>query len=91
LISPDQGGQYRLSSEIPQSAQQIVVTAHPAGGVSLRQVTLLADGRSLATLARPPYQALWPMAVGTHVFTAVGVDAKWNKVEGNRVIIEVVE
>ena len=52
----------------------MVVAARPADGVSLRQVTLLADGRPLATLTRPPYQVLWPMAAGARVFTAVGVD-----------------
>jgi len=91
LTSPDQGSRYRLSPEIPQSVQQILVAARPVDGVVLRQVTLLADGRTLATLTHPPYQALWSMAVGTHVFTAVGVDAGGDKVEGNRVTIEVVE
>ena len=57
----------------------------------MRQVTLLVDGRPLATLTHPPYQALWPMAAGVHVFTAVGVDMEGNEVEGNRVTIEVVE
>jgi hypothetical protein len=91
LTSPDQGGRYRLSSEIPGSAQQIVVTARPADGVAPRQVTLLVDGRPLATLARPPYQALWPIAVGMHEFKVVGLDAEGNNIEGNRVAIEVVE
>ena len=91
LTSPDQGSRYRLSSEIPAEAQQVVVAARPADGVSLRQVTLLADGRPLATLTRPPYQALWPMAVGVHIFTAVGVDGEGNEIEGNRVTVEVVE
>ena len=56
-----------------------------------RQVTLLADGRPLATLTRPPYQVLWPVAVGTHEFTVVGVSAEGNEVEGNRAVIEVIE
>jgi len=91
LTSPDQGSHYRLSSEIPPSAQQILVAARPAGGVALRQVTLLLDGQPLATLTHPPYQALWPMMVGTHTFTAVGVDVEENEVEGNSITIEVVE
>lgn len=91
LTNPDQGGRYRLSPEIPGSAQQIVVTARPADGVTPRQVTLLVDGRPLATLARPPYQALWPIAVGVHEFKVVGLDAEGNNVEGNGVTIEVVE
>ncbi|HEY72063.1 MAG TPA: PBP1A family penicillin-binding protein [Thermoflexia bacterium] len=91
LTSPDQGSHYRVSPELPASAQQVVVAARPADGVSLRQVTLLVDDLPLATLTRPPYEALWPMEVGTHTFTAAGVDADGNEIEGNRVTIEVVE
>jgi len=91
MTSPDQGSHYRLSPEIPPSAQQVIVAARPADGVSLRQVTLLVDGSPLATLTKPPYQALWSMEVGTHTFTAVGVDAQGDEIEGNRVTIEVTE
>jgi len=91
LTSPDQGSRYRLSPEMPPSAQQILVAARPVDGVSVRQVTLLVDGQALATLTRPPYQALWPMKVGTHAFTAVGVDGEGERVRGNRVTIEVSE
>ena len=91
LTSPDQGGRYLLSSEIPQMVQQITVAARPTDGTTLRQVTLLVDGRPLARLARPPYQALWPMTVGTHVFTAEGVDAAGNELKGNSITMEVVK
>ncbi len=91
LTSPDQGSHYRLSSEIPPAVQQILVVARPADGVTLRQVTLLVDGRPLAALTQLPYQALWPMTAGRHVFTAVGVDAEGNQVAGNRITIEVVD
>jgi penicillin-binding protein 1C len=89
MTRPDQGGIYRLSPEVPPSAQQLLVAARPADGVSLRQVTLLVDGRPLATLTGLPYQALWPMEVGAHTFTAVGVDADGNGVESDLVAIEV--
>jgi membrane peptidoglycan carboxypeptidase len=91
LISPDQGSHYQLSPEIPLSAQQIVVSAQAADSVALRQVTLLVDGRPLATLTRPPYQALWPMETGPHQFTATGIDVEGNHVQGNRVTIEVTD
>ena len=71
--------------------QQVVVAVRPGDGVTLRQVTLLVDGRPLATLSAPPYQSLWPMASGTHVITAVGVDRQGNELKGNSVTIEVVE
>jgi len=67
------------------------VAARPAEGVTLRQVTLLVDGVPLATLTAPPYQALWPMAVGTHTFTALGVDGEGNDLEGNLVTVDVIE
>jgi 1A family penicillin-binding protein len=91
LTSPDQGSRFQLSPEIPPSAQRIVVAARPADGVVLQRVTLLADGEPLSTLTSPPYQALWPLALGNHTFTAVGVDAEGKSVEGNRVTIEVTE
>jgi membrane peptidoglycan carboxypeptidase len=89
LTSPDQGSRYRLSPEIPAAAQRIAIAARPSDGISLDYVTLLADGHPLAKFTRPPYQVLWPMAVGTHVFTAVGVDGRGNELRGNSVVIEV--
>ncbi len=91
LTSPDQGARYRLSPEVPRTMQQIVVAARPADGVSLRQVTLLVDGRPLATLTGPPYTARWSMTVGTHVFQAVGVDGEGNQIAGPEVTVEVVQ
>jgi 1A family penicillin-binding protein len=91
LTSPDQGSRYRLSSEIPQAVQQINVAVRPADGVALQQITLLVDGWPLTTLTRPPYQVLWPMVAGQHVFSAVGVDVTGNEVQGNEVMIEVVK
>jgi hypothetical protein len=91
FTSPDQGSRYRLAPEIPRAMQQVVVAVRPGDGVALRQVTLLVDGRPLATLTAPPYQSLWPMAAGTHVITAVGVDVQGNQLKGNSVTIEVAE
>ena len=91
ITSPDPGSRYRLSAEIPRTVQRIAVSARPTDGVALRRVTLLADGRPLATLTRPPYRAFWPMTVGRHVFTAVGMDGEGNELWGNEVVIEVVE
>ena len=91
LTSPDHGSRFRLSPEIPSSAQQVLVAARPADGVALRQVTLLVDGQPLATLTHPPYQALWPMAVGVHTFGVRGIDVEDGEIEGNRVRIEIGE
>ena len=91
LTSPDQGSRYRLSPEIPSGVQQIAIAARPVDGISLDRVTLLVDGRPLATLPQPPYQVLWPLTMGTHVFTAVGLDTQGNQLRGNSIQIEVIE
>jgi hypothetical protein len=91
LTSPDQGSRFQLSPEIPPSAQHILVAARPADGLVLRQVTLLADGEPLVTLTSPPYQALWPLALGNHMFTAVGVDLEGSRVRSNPVTIDVID
>lgn len=91
ITSPDPNARYRLSPATPASAQRLLVAVRPAEGVTLREVTLLVNGTPLATLTAPPYQALWPMALGRHTFTAVGVDVEGKPVWGNRVIIEVGE
>jgi hypothetical protein len=89
MMSPDHGGRYRLSPEIPASSQQLFVAVRPAEGVALQKVTLYVDGRPLATLTEPPYQARWQMTPGTHTFWAVGEDVWGNRVESERVVIEV--
>ncbi len=91
MTSPDHGSRYQLTPEIPPTAQQIVVSVRPAEGAAFQQVTLLVDGQPLATLTDPPYQAFWPMALGVHEFTAVGINRAGERVAGNQVIVEVVE
>jgi 1A family penicillin-binding protein len=91
MTSPDQGGRYRLSPEVPASSQQIFVAVRPIDGVALREVTLYVDGAALATLSGPPYQARWQMTPGTHTFWAVGEDVGGRVLESDRVVIEVVE
>jgi 1A family penicillin-binding protein len=91
MTRPDQGGIYRLSPELPLSAQQLLVAVRPADGVVLREVTLLVDDQPLTTMTSPPYQALWPMEVGTHTFAAAGMDEEGNRLTGNRITIEVIK
>ena len=91
MISPDQGGRYRLSPQIPRHQQRLSVAAQAAQGVQARQVTLLVDDHPLATLHQPPYRSLWTMEPGQHRFSVVGVDVWGNPITGNSVTIEVVE
>jgi membrane carboxypeptidase/penicillin-binding protein PbpC len=91
LTSPAPTPRSRLSPAVPASAQRLLVPAPPADGVALAQVTLLVNGEPLATLTAPPYQAFWPMTVGRHTFTAVGIDSGGNEAKGNSIAIEVTE
>jgi len=74
LTSPDPGTVYALSSEVPHPYQAIRVAARPAEGVRVAEVTLYVDGEPLATLAAPPFEAVWPLEPGEHRFWAEGVD-----------------
>jgi 1A family penicillin-binding protein len=87
--SPDDGAVYRLDPALPRDAQRIEVLAYPGTGVSLREVTLLVDGRPLAQLGAPPYKALWRLEPGVHAFSAEGVDVNGKRVASNKVRVEV--
>jgi hypothetical protein len=49
------------------------------------------DGQPLAQLDAPPYQALWQLAPGIHLFSAEGVDVHGESQVGNQVRVEVRE
>jgi membrane carboxypeptidase/penicillin-binding protein PbpC len=82
---------FALSPELPRSSQQIEVAARPGGSTPLRQVTLLVDGRPLATLVRPPYRVLWQLEEGTHEVKAIGLDAEGRRLESQPLQFTVVE
>jgi penicillin-binding protein 1C len=74
LAQPDPGGVYRLSPAVPAAYQSLLVVARPGDDVALAEVTLYADGVALATRRAPPYEALWQLTPGEHVFVARGTD-----------------
>jgi hypothetical protein len=59
--------------------------------VSLREVTLLVDGRLLALLEAPPYHALWRLEPGMHTFQAEAMGGNGEPLASNEVTIEVKE
>ncbi|MFC2045935.1 PBP1A family penicillin-binding protein [Chloroflexota bacterium] len=91
MSSPDPGTVYRLDPGLSRDAQRIEVSARPGIGVSLAQVTLIVDGRPLAQLDAPPYQSLWQLEPGIHLFSAEGVDVNGVVQVGNQVQVEVRE
>jgi hypothetical protein len=91
ITSPDQGAVYRLDPALPRDAQRILVSVRPGAGESLAEVILLVDGRPWASAAAPPYEALWRLEPGTHVFTAEGFTATGSELISNEVWITVRE
>jgi hypothetical protein len=68
-----------------------MVSARPGPGVSVAQVTLLVDGQPLAQLNEQPYEVLWQLTPGTHLFSAEAVDVHGERLVGNQVRVEVRE
>lgn len=74
IVQPDSGTVYRMSPAVPAAYQSIRVVARPPSGLAVAEMALYVDGQLLATLTTPPFETLWPLASGEHVFTARGVD-----------------
>jgi hypothetical protein len=91
LSSPDRGAVYRLDPSLPRDAQRIPVSARSAGSTALVDVTLLVDGQPISRFSQPPYETLWRLRPGRHVFMAEGVDAGGERVQSDKVWVEVRE
>ena len=89
LVSPDPGAVYILSPEVPASYQAIHVAARPSAGARVTKVTLYVDGKPLAVLTAPPYQAVWTLEPGEHRFWAEGVDREDHTLRSEVVVIYV--
>ncbi|MGD8623768.1 MAG: transglycosylase domain-containing protein, partial [Anaerolineae bacterium] len=91
MARPDRGAVYRLDPALPRETQKIEAMARAGTGVSLREVTLLVDGRPLAHFQAPPYEVLWQLEAGVHTFWAEGVDGNGERVISEQVRLEVLE
>jgi hypothetical protein len=91
MTRPDPGSVYRLSPNLPLSAQRIEVSARPAGEVTVAEVTLYADGVPLQTFRVPPYRAFWALEPGEHSFVARGRAVDGGRLESEPVWVLVRE
>ncbi len=89
ITSPDPGTVYHLSPAVPAAYQSIRVSARPAGGATVAEITLYIDGEPLATLSAPPFETFWPLALGEHTFLALGADAEGRSLRSGPVSISV--
>ncbi len=81
LSSPAPNSTFYQSAQIPDEFQKVQVAARLASPTTPSQVTLLVDDQPIGTFARPPYRALWGLALGEHVARAVGIDADGSPME----------
>jgi len=86
VVSPEPGLVAEISGEIPREHQALDIEAVAWGPSAPRAVELYDNGALLASLREEPYRVLWPLAEGTHRFTAAAYDS-----EGNRADSDVVE
>jgi 1A family penicillin-binding protein len=91
MTSPDQGAVYRLDPALPRDAQRILVSVRPGASVSLAGVTLLVDGQPWAQVGAPPYEALWQLEPGAHVFSAEGITHDGAEVKSDQIWVTVSE
>ena len=86
IVSPEPGLVAEISGEIPSAHQALEIEAVVWGPPTTQVVELYDNDALLASLRDAPYRILWPLAEGTHRFTAVAYDG-----EGNRAASEIVE
>jgi len=87
LLTPGDGAVYTLSASLPAANQQMRIEA--SGGSTAGPVTFLVDGRVLAVVDSPPYQAWWPLALGKHHIQAQVKDAGGSIISSSLVEITV--
>ncbi len=89
MTHPDPGSVYRLSPNLPLSAQRIEVSARPTGQVPVTEVTLYVDGIPLQSFRVPPYRAFWTLQPGEHSFMAMGraVDGRRLESEALQILV----
>lgn len=83
IVSPDPNTIYRITPEIPLESQQLRFVA--VGPLGAHDVTIMLDGEPLETLAEPPFEEWWILAVGEHQVWAEGFDGNDNPLDSTPV------
>lgn len=91
ITSPSSNSMFALSSQIPLAAQRIEISARAGTSAPVNQVTLVVDGQPFATVTRPPYRALWQLALGEHTVQVVGVSAQGKPIASEVIVFRVVK
>jgi membrane carboxypeptidase/penicillin-binding protein PbpC len=87
LVTPGNGAVYVLTPRLPADDQQMRIEASGNGFVGA--VTLYLDGKVLARVDSPPYQAWWPLQAGKHQIQAQAQDTNGKTISSPAVEINV--
>ncbi|MHB1318325.1 MAG: penicillin-binding protein 1C [Anaerolineae bacterium] len=71
LASPQNGGLYRISLEVPVESQLLLISAVCELCESSQRLVVELDGAYWQEWSRPPYTAYWPLTEGQHVLSLV--------------------
>jgi membrane carboxypeptidase/penicillin-binding protein PbpC len=91
LTEPAPATSFALSAALPDELERLELAAEPSGLGAGVAVTLFVDDGVVATIRRPPFRALWPLAPGRHVARAVATDASGQRVASAAVPFTVLE
>jgi 1A family penicillin-binding protein len=89
LLSPAEGGIFRLSASLTAQAQRIRLEA--VSDLELAQVTLWVDGKQVSSLESAPYQAWWTLTPGLHHAWAQAILADGQEISSPVVSFTVLE
>ncbi len=70
IVRPDDGTVYRISPELPASAQRIPLDVQVVAAGFVSRVEVWKDGALLRQFDRPPYRDFWELQPGAHTFVA---------------------
>jgi len=89
LTRPDPGSIFRLSPNLPASAQRIEISAQIRSATSTMEITFFVDGEPLQRFSGPPYRTFWVLEPGEHIFIARGrtVDGRSLESEESRILV----
>lgn len=85
ITNPAPNSIYQLSPQIPLAFQQVELTARLNANLAPGRVSLVLDGKTIATFSRAPYRALWQLTRGEHQLKAVATDAGGTSIESESV------
>ena len=87
LISPDPNTKYRLTTAVPNSAQQLPVRV--VGGAGLGEISIWLDDTLLGTMSGPPYLIWWGLTPGIHTMWAESEDLNGKVIVSEQITFEV--